>query len=134
MLGHFLNLHTDINGIPVLVSNCKNTNRSESIAFGVSGSQILRQGVVNIHEGIIDEKWRRAVAKLVGAFLKQDVPEESLTACERFVSIIATSCRDLEVLPIHGVVSILELKFLPTPTEHKTIQNHHVGPDPVSGW
>ena len=69
---------------------CKNTNRGESIAFGVSGSQILRQDVANIHEGIVDEKWRRAVAKLVGAFLKQGCSGKSLTACERFVSIIAT--------------------------------------------
>ena len=56
MLGHFL-------------------NRDEPIAFRVSGNQILRQSVANIHDGIVDEKWRRAVAKLVGTFLKQDVPE-----------------------------------------------------------
>ena len=72
LLGQFRYLHTDI---LTLVINCKNTNRGEAIAFGVSGSQILRQSVANFHNGIVDEKWRRAVAKLVGAFLKQDVPE-----------------------------------------------------------
>ena len=72
LLGQFHYLHTDIQ---TLVINCKNTNRGEPIAFGVSGNQILRQDVANIHEGIVDEKWRRAVAKLAGTFLKQDVPE-----------------------------------------------------------
>ena len=75
MLGHFLNFHTDINGISALMIECKNINRGEVIAFGVIGSLILRQSVADIHDGIADEKWRRAVAKLVGTYLRQDVPE-----------------------------------------------------------
>ena len=35
---------------------------------------------------------------------------------------IATLCRDPEILPIHGVVSNLELNLMPTPSEHKTVQ------------
>ena len=35
---------------------------------------------------------------------------------------IATLCRDPEMLPIHGVVSNLELNLMPTPSEHKTVQ------------
>ena len=45
LLSQFRHLHTDINGISALMIECKNTNRGEAIAFGVSGSQILRQGV-----------------------------------------------------------------------------------------
>ena len=42
LLGQFRYTHTDI---LTLMINCKNTNRDEAIPFGVSGSQILRQGV-----------------------------------------------------------------------------------------
>ena len=50
LLSQFRHLHTDINGISALMIECKNTNRGESIAFGVSGSQILPQSVANIHD------------------------------------------------------------------------------------
>ena len=77
MLGHFLNLHTDINGISALMIECTDTNRGEATAFGVSGNQILRQSVVDIHDDIVDERWRQVVAKLAGAFLEQDISEIS---------------------------------------------------------
>lgn len=57
LLSQFYQLHTDINGISALMIESKNTNRGEAIVFGVSGRQILGQGVANFQYGIVDEKW-----------------------------------------------------------------------------
>ena len=75
LLGQFRHLHTDINGISVLIIEFKNTNRNEAITLGVGGSSILRQGIADIHDEVDDEKWRQVVAKLPDSFLEQDVPE-----------------------------------------------------------
>ena len=98
LLGQFRYTHTDI---LTLMINCKNTNRDEAIPFGVSGSQILRQGVANIHEGIVDEKWRRAVAKLVGTYLKQDIPEN-----------LSQPVRDLSLSSRHHVAILKCYRFM----------------------
>ena len=75
LLGQFLHLHTDINGIPVQASECKNANRDEAITLGVGGSLVLRQAIADIHDGVDDKNWRQVVAKLPGTLLEQLVQE-----------------------------------------------------------
>ena len=73
--GQFRHLHTDINGIPMLVSEYKNADKDKAITLGMGGSLVLWQGVADIHDGVVDEKWRQVVAKLPGTFLEQLVQE-----------------------------------------------------------
>ncbi len=78
LLGQFRHLHIDVNKFPAWAIERKNAAKDEAIALGVGGNPVPRQGVVDFDDGVVDEKWRQAVAKLAGTFLEQDFPESVL--------------------------------------------------------